>query len=158
MKLFLILLIILNLNSFASSELQWVDEQIEAIKPPRIGVSDELLKSLKNPFIFLNSENISISEKKGTTREKKSYTTKKVYSKSKKPKRKPKIYYTDKNFTLNAIMNRSALINSQWYKIGAKVLGYTVYSIKAQSVILKRKNRQIILSTKSDIKNLNFNK
>ena len=39
----------------ADETLSWVDKQIEAIKPPRVSVSDSKLSLLKDPFIFQKS-------------------------------------------------------------------------------------------------------
>jgi len=161
--------IFLTIISLHANELQWVDEQINAIKPPRSGLSETVLLSLKDPFIFLNStKDINISKKtilipkikvkKKITKISKK-TIKKVKPKKLKIKKiKQKVYYTSKYITLNAIMNNSALINNRWYKIGSKVSKFTLKSISASSIVLIRKNVKLILSTKSNFKKLNFKK
>jgi len=45
------LLILLIAAQLFSNELTWVDEQVEAIKPARIGVSQKEISKIKDPFI-----------------------------------------------------------------------------------------------------------
>ncbi|MEA3229099.1 MAG: hypothetical protein U9P38_08530 [Campylobacterota bacterium] len=157
----LIFPLIFFISSLYANELAWVDKQIEAIKPPRVGVSNELLLSLVNPFIFFKESNSTedIVGIKDITPQKK-IIPKKIDKKRRytKKRTKPRTYYSYKGVTLHAIMNKSALINSKWYKIGEKILGFKIKSITRTSVILIRKKKTLILSTKSKIKTLNFKK
>jgi len=132
---------------YAANELAWVDEQIEAIKPPRIGLSSDEIVKLKNPFIFLRTQ-----EKK----EKVSKNTKTTPVKSyKKRWRSTKRY---KGLTLEAVLNKSVLINGKWYKLGEKVYGYTITKINAKTVELRKYKRTKILSTKSKKSNIKLSK
>jgi len=152
MKLFI--LILFGLISIYANELQWVDEQIDAIKPPRSGLASTVLLSLKDPFVFLNKPEI-----KTTPIKKIVIPQKKVIHKHKKYKKRVtpiKVYYKSRYLTLNAIMNSSALINTQWYKVGEKVGSFKLTSISPTSVVLMKKAVKLILSTKSQIKTLNF--
>lgn len=133
----LFLLFTLNLHS---DELQWVDKQIEAIKPPREGVSDANISLLKDPFGFENPE--SSNKPKSATKGSKS-------SKYKSSNRYRK-------YILKTIINKSAMINGKWYKIGDKIGLYTLSEVNRTSVTLTYKNKKLILSTVSKNKNLKF--
>ena len=145
-KLFLTSTLLLTSVLF-SNELAWVDEQIEAIKPPRSGMSTRALNSLKNPFIHLKKE----EDKKNPT----SYSIAKTNAKStiaKNEKIKKKSV-----LTLSLIMNNSAMINDLWYKKGDKINGYTLTELTPKSVLLVKNKKKLLLSTKSSSKNLKFN-
>ena len=53
MKKSLTLFILTFYIQLFANELSWVDDQVEAIKPPRSGASSQLLRAAENPFIFL---------------------------------------------------------------------------------------------------------
>jgi len=151
----IILLSCLLLTSLFSDELAWVDKQIEAIKPVRSGVDLKKLKKLKDPFIFL-SENHYRDYKKDR-RKVKTYTVlpshqKKIYKKRKKHS----LVYVNLKVSLDAIMNKSALINGRWYKVGNSVKGFKVVKITSNSVILVKDNKRAILSIKAKVKKFNI--
>ena len=54
-KLTILLLLVLSTTLF-SDELSWVDEQVEAIKPPRHGILRRDISKLRDPFIFLSAK------------------------------------------------------------------------------------------------------
>jgi len=58
---------------------------------------------------------------------------------------------------LEAILNKSALINGKWYKEGEKVYGYKLEKVKLKSILLTRGKKQLLLSTMSKSNNLKFN-
>ena len=147
MKKFLILTLLLFTTQLLANELAWVDEQIEAIKPPRTGIATRDISKLKDPFIFLSPGK---KKKKGRS----SYRSYKKYSKS--PAKKQVQKYSSK-LSLEAILNKSALINGKWYKEGEKVYGYKLEKVNLQSIVLTRGKKQILLSTVSKSKNLKFN-
>jgi len=126
--------------SLYSNELKWVDEQIEAIKPPRTGMDTSILSNIKDPFLFL------IKEEKREPSPTDSLVTIPIESVKKAPQR----------LTLSLILNNSALINDTWYKKGDRVNGYQLAQITPKSVLLTKKNKQLLLSTKSSNKNINF--
>jgi hypothetical protein len=138
--LFPIIFLLFTIN-LSSDEVQWVDEQIKAIKPPREGVSDANISRLKDPFIF---KNVS-SSKNGVATVAKS--SKSLKYKSVKKYRK---------LILKTIINQSAMINGKWYKINDKVGYYTLSEIKRTSVTLSYKSKKLILSVASKNKNLKF--
>jgi len=126
-----IIFLLLSLSiSLFSTELQWVDEKVNSILPDRFGINTKDLDDLKDPFITLNKKNI-IQKKVIHTKRRSNYKTKK------------------KHFNLSAIMNKSALINGSWYKLGETIQGYKIFSIKNTLVILRKGKNILNLTTKS---------
>lgn len=144
MKTFFITMVLLLTVNLSSNELSWVNEQVEAIKPPRIGMKSRELSILKDPFIFLN-RNKTTSTKKS----KRSSTSKKVVSST--------VVKKKSSLSVTMLMNSSAMINGKWYKVGDKINGYNVSKIDSKSVLLTKKKKKLLLSTNSKNKNLNFN-
>ena len=144
MKFFLIILFLLLSINLYSNELTWVDEQIKAIKPPRKGVSTFLVSKLQDPFVAINKT------KKKRKRKSSSYKT------PGKKKTLASKLVTKKKFTLNAIMNNSALIDNIWYKIGGTVKGYKLTKVDKTFVILTKGKNKLLLSTNSKNQNLKF--
>jgi hypothetical protein len=143
-KLFLPLL--LATVSYASSELKWVDEQIEAIKPARVGLNKQDIAPLKDPFILL----VKKEEKKEVKKAKK-VTSKYLYKK--------RVHKKSYSFKLEAIMNKSALINGKWYKEGSPLYGgYSLLKVGTKSVVLKKGSKRRTLSTVTKNQNLKFKK
>jgi len=134
-----ILLFLLSTQLFAKSELSWVDEQVAAIKPPREGISNQVISKLKSPFIFLHKT--KVASQKATT-------STKIYKRTRR--------YSS-HFRLEAILNKSALINGRWYKEGVKVHGYRLKKVNLRSILLTRGKKEILLTTLSKNKNLKFN-
>lgn len=151
MKTILIIATTLFLSgTICATELSWVDEQIEAIKPPRKSVK---IRGINDPFVFLRKNK---AEKKGAKAGKRrassSAGTKKASSKSSIVADKIKV----KRFDLSTIINSSAMINGSWYKKNAKIKGYTVIEVAKTSVTLKKGDKKLILSTNSKTPNLKF--
>ena len=141
--------LVLNISA---NELNWVDEQIEAIKPPRKGVDNKTIKNLKDPFVFLKEK---ITTKKNTT--KKTITTRYITkSYAKRIFTKQKIKKRDVTFVLEAIINNNALINKKWYKMGQKVDNYTIKEVNPTQVILLKGSKHITLSTDTQNTTLKF--
>ena len=149
MKILLILISFLLLN-LQSNELEWVDKQVEAIKPPRSGMDLETISKLHDPFIFVVKEKVAVKEKTVTSSTKKS--SKKVYRRYHKAKRR----YRKVKFNLSITMNKSAMINRKWYKVGDTINGYKISNIELSTVTLVKNNKTLLLSTDSK-KNLNIN-
>ncbi len=139
--------VLLSLN-LSSNELEWVDEQIEAIKPPREGISESEIASLKDPFIFLKK-----TDTKSTAVD---ATTPTVFTAEATDSPKIKVLPQKKKFILDAIINKSALINGKWYRISDKIDDYTVSRIDTTSITLSKKGKEEILSTSSKNLNLKF--
>lgn len=116
-------------------ELAWVDEQIQAILPSRIGVADGFINSLRDPMKFkkaippMNAGNKLLAPPKlGSTL----------------TLAQPKV--VEEPLRLLAIMNKSVLINGKWYKVGQNVRNFTLTEIKDHSVLLSgAKGQKLIL-------------
>jgi hypothetical protein len=146
MKKIILTLLLLVSSHLLANELSWVDEQIEAIKPPRKGISMHEISKIKDPFIFLHA-------KKRKKRVHSSYRSSRTYSK----KSSPQVMRYSSKLLLEAILNKSALINGKWYKEGEKVYGYKLEKVKLKSILLTRGKKQLLLSTMSKSNNLKFN-
>ena len=125
------------------SELSWVDEQIEAIKPPRKGVSYRAISGLRDPFIFLEKnktkkKKVQKSAVPGVVPKSSTAAIKSTQSKKKT---------THKNLKLQAVLNNSALINGRWYKLGQSVWGYKIIKVTLSEVTLKKEGRKPIVLT-----------
>ena len=144
MKKLLIIASIFLSSSLFCNELAWVNEQVEAIKPARKGMSLRTLASTEDPFVFLKKVK---TEKKASAP---SRTTTSAASKQSTKKSKQRL-------TLSLIMNNRAMINNTWYKKGDTVNGYKVKEIDFKSVLLTKKKKKLLLSTKSSNTNLKFN-
>jgi len=154
MKTFFIIMTILLTVSLSSDELAWVDEQVEAIKPPRTGMKSRELSIVKDPFIFLKKNRIDEAKNKnGIRRARVASTPNRAATSSNVKKVKPK----KKSLSVTMLMNSSAMINGKWYKVGDTVNGYKVSKMDSTSVLLTKKSKKLLLSTNSKNKNLNFN-
>jgi len=147
-NLSLLLLFFLSIHLVAD-ELKWVDEQIQAIKPPRNAISQAKINATEDPFIFLNKK---VSTKTTTRKTAKSTRKKNTLHKASKKETSQ----TTGTFSLDAIINTSALINGQWYKLNSKIGKYTLSSIHASNVILSYKKKKLTLSTRSKTRKLKF--
>ena len=116
MKTLLSILILTSGILFANANTDWVDGQIEAIKPPRSGVSHASINSIKNPFIYVYPE----SDK----------------AEADTSGKKPEATEGPAPLRLSAVMNNTALINGTWYQTNDKVRGYTLAKIAPDSVLL----------------------
>ncbi len=138
-KLTIILLLLLSTQLF-SNKFVWIDEQIEAIKPPRKGINSKKILKLKDPFIYLRKKR----------RKKNIYRSRKHSGSKRAPVYTPKI-------SLVATLNKSALINGKWYREGEKVYGYKLEKVNPKTVLLTKGKKQLLLSIASKSKNLKFN-
>ena len=150
MKTLLTIPLFLLSTCLFSNELSWVDEQVEAIKPPRSGMSKQSLNRINDPFIFLKK---NIKDEKG----KKKASATRVASTNKNTAQKVRIKKQKQVLTLSAILNNSAMINEKWYKKGDTVNGYKLQEVHSKSVLLTKKKKKLLLSTRSISKNLKFN-
>ena len=154
MKTIIITLSILLSTSLLSDELSWVDEQVQAIKPSRTGMKSRNVSKLKDPFIFLaknrGKDDIKTVAAKKVTDTKASAATAEV-----QPKR---VNSVNKILSLGVIMNNSAMISGNWYKIGDLINGYKVSEVTNNAVLLTKNKKELLLSTKSISKQLKFQK
>jgi hypothetical protein len=122
----------------SDKELAWVDEQIMAILPTRVGVPEGSINSLRDPMKMKNAapilkpgSNLLAPPKLGVLSQ-------------------PKI--VEEPLRLLAIMNKSVLINGKWYKIGDSVRNFSLSEIKPNSVLLigKKDQKLILFLTKQN--------
>ena len=138
MKNLYLLFTLLVTTQLFCQELAWVDEQIEAIKPERIGVSQKEISKINDPFIFLHKTNYAKLTKK---RKEISPATYSAYKKVTK--------HRAMHLRLEAILNKSAMINGKWYKQGISIYGYKLKKVNRESILLIHKNKKLFLSTRN---------
>ncbi len=154
MKIYILIALSLLANGANANELDWVNKQIEAIKPPRSGLKSATVNLVEDPFIFLKKnrpedKSKSKSKSKNATVKRSSTNSKGVASNKIVVKKKMKL-------SLTAIMNKSALINGKWYKLGESLSGYKLSKVNSMSVLLTKTGKKLVLSTRSINKNLKF--
>lgn len=153
-KSFTILALLVSSSLFCD-ELAWVDEQIEAIKPPRTGLSHKSLSLIKDPFIFLKKNRGKEEEKVALKAQRSSRPPTSTLSKSKKIAKKVKV--NNEVLHLSLIVNKKAMINEHWYSRGEKVNGYTLEEVHPTTVLLAKGKKRLLLSTRVINKNIKFN-
>ncbi len=119
-----------------NEELAKVDEQISAILPSRVGVSDGFINSLRDPMKMTKP---SLTAKPGSNllAPPKLGNTMGILA-------QPKVI--EEPLRLFAIMNKSVFISGKWYKIGESVRDFTLSEIKSNSVLLTgKKDQKLIL-------------
>lgn len=117
----------------SDQQLAWVDEQIRAILPTRIGVPDGYINSLKDPMkmkqalpTITSGSNLLAPPKLGSILA------------------QPKVI--EEPLRLLAVMNKSVLINGKWYKVGDNVRSYSLAEIRPNSALLSgKKDQKLIL-------------
>ena len=131
------LLLIFPLLAAAQStqpNLQWVDREVAAIKPPRKGVSPAKLVGIRDPFLAqLQLNQPPVTKKEGDT-----------------PLKKPVKPEEQKHMVLQAVFNKhTAMIDGKWCKTEDKVYGYVLREIGRDSVLLTKKKKRLRLSLKT---------
>ncbi len=106
--------------AFAQSdpELQKIDTLIEKIKIKRVGISNDEIKKLKDPF---------------------------YYDKEFRTERLKKIRKRGRYYRLYAVFNDKAKINGKWYKKGSKIGPYRLAKICGNCVKLVSPKRVLTL-------------
>jgi hypothetical protein len=127
----------MDVNQAHTGELGWVDEQIKAIIPSRVGISDQEINSLREPFKYKRDVNASDLSK---------YFTQKLHATVKTIPKLP--------LTVSLIINKKALIRERWYQVGDTIDTYAIKSIESTSVTLVNKKSVKVLSIKSDNSNI----
>lgn len=141
--------VILSTTLFAT-ELEWVDEQIEAIKPPRKGYA---ISGVGDPFIFLEKNKPKSKEKSARSS---APRAKVAAAKTLSATQKDEGVKKSGSFELSMIINSSALINGSWYKKSDVIGSYTISDICKDSVTLKKGDKELILSTVTKKQTLKF--
>ena len=150
----LTLSLILLTSLLSANDLAWVDEQVNAIKPPREGEINSNISKIEDPFIFLKKNSSGYDKKtKKYTKPKKSISSRSNYGSSLE-RRRPS--YRSSLFTLSMVINNSALINGKWFKVGDFVKRYKIVKITKSSVTLKQNSKIKVISTATHNNNLKF--
>lgn len=124
-------------QSQGDKELSWVDEQIKAILPARAGVADSYINALNDPIKYVSSSS------------NKSNTGLNLLAPPKlgiigSPLLVPKVI--EEPLKLQALFNKTALINGKWYRINDQVRNYSLSEIKFNSVVLNGpKDQKLVL-------------
>ncbi len=143
MKTLLITILLLITTTIVADELSWVDEQVQAIKPPRTGVSTSKINVLGSPFVFLKKGKEESTKKDSTVKKQSTPNSNSVSEHS-------------QALVLDAIINKSALINGKWYKEQEKVGKYTLSRVDRKIVVLKYEAKELFLSVEAKSKNIKF--
>lgn len=144
----------LSLSQLSANELAWVDEQVNAIKPSREGVTIQSVSQLSSPFVFL--EKNKPEKKEGDKKNSTASLAGKIVTSNSNSIETP-IQAVSKSLELNAILNKSVLISGNWYRLNETVQGYIVKTIEPKFVVLTKNGKELVLTTKSKNLNLKFN-
>lgn len=130
--LFLTSVVILCGTLHAEVDLSWVDTQIAAIKPKRIGIDERFIDTLKSPVLLIEKPaDVNLTASGETVI--------------------PQID-TEAPLKLFAIINQSALVNGTWLKVHDSFRDYKLKRIGSNHIVLANKDGKIelFLSEKSD--------
>lgn len=159
MKTLLIILSLLLSSLLASTELSWVDEQVQAIKPARDGMHKREFSQIKDPFIFLKKNRGDEDEEKKEMPNNKQITSiVKPHNIITKTITSSHTNSFKKGLTLEAVLNKSVMINGIWYKLRENVRGYTISDINRNSVLLTKNKKSLLLTTKTRNTKIKFQK
>ena len=111
-----------------------INQQIQEIKPPRIGVKSTDVLNTKSPFILLNA----VKDGKKTT-----------YAIKKSVKLKP--------LKMESAINKNVKINGKWYKEGDRVRQYTIVKVSSGEALLKSKKKELKLFQNQKNDKIQFN-
>ena len=128
--------LLLSIEAFATSDLKWVNEQVDAIKPSRTGISSNFISGLKDP---IKPEEVKKVKKKNSPT---------IITSTTKSSRELHL----KPLTLESIINKSAYINGKWYRENDQVRGKKITLISKNYVILqyKKKQTRLFINKKND--------
>ena len=115
---------------YAATDLKWVDEQVEAIRPARSGINNSYVDQLKDPIMLIKPK--EIVNKDGT-----------ISLSNALPQTVHKVHLQP--LTLESIINKSAYINGKWYTLNDKIRGKKITSIEKKYIVLKDKKKKIRL-------------
>jgi hypothetical protein len=101
---------------------------ISKIKEERVGISIDKLESTVNPFLV-----IKIKKEENLTKEEVPLI---------------KEVIVEPSYSLDAILNHAVFINKKWYKKGSKIGQYKLVYIGKNTVTLRSREKEKILSLK----------
>lgn len=125
-----------SVTAHDDKELTWVDEQIQAILPARVGVPEGYIASLRDPMKIKKPPVSPLGSSKLLA----------------PPKLGSNTIFVEEPLRLQAIINKTVLISGKWYKINDVVRNYTLTEIKNSSVLLtgKKEQKLILFLTKQN--------
>ena len=127
---------ITSVQPHEDKELAWVDEQIQAILPSRVGVPEGFINSLRDPMKMKKSLSVTSNGSKLLAPPKLGGGLAMLSQ--------PKI--VEEPLRLLAVINKTVLINGKWYKVGDSVRNFTLSEVKQNSVLLSgKKDQKLIL-------------
>lgn len=136
----------------SDKELAWVDEQIQAILPARIGVADGYINSLSDPIKYTSSKPAP------STGGIKLLPPPRLGGMPMLPGMPIVAKVVEEPLRLQGLMNKSALINGKWYRINDAVRSYTLAEIKPSSILLSgAKGQKLILFISKQNTNIKIN-
>ncbi|MDP3120911.1 MAG: hypothetical protein Q8N01_10885 [Sulfuricurvum sp.] len=137
------------LQAKSDKEVAWVDEQIQAILPSRIGVADGFINSLNDPIKYVS---LALKDGNGGI---------KLLAPPKLgglPSMPLVAQIVEEPLRLQGLMNKSALINGKWYRMNDAVRSYTLAEIKPDSILLSgSKGQKLILFISKQNTNIKIN-
>lgn len=146
------LLILLVFTNAYSNELQWVDEQIQAIKPPRAGIAVTEVQTLQNPFQKYTAQTLK-------TKVVKLNKTKPLKGAVASQKTNAAATFArPSGLNISTIINKAARINNKWYKQNDKVGRYKLIEVNKHDVILSYNGNKYLLSLLTKNKKIKINK
>jgi len=148
--------LLFSYTTLHANEVSWVDEQVDAIKPPRIGLKSGAASLVKDPFIFLNKSQKTTASSKSASTPTMADSIIPLGIVNSQTDTSLTQQETYKKLSVDAILNKSALIQGQWYKQDDTVQGYTIKSVHKTTIVLSKNNKDLILSTNSKNLNLKF--
>ena len=112
---------------WANTDLAWVDDQIEAIKPPRVGINNTIINALNDPIVkkIVKTSNLNLNSNKTAPL-----------------KGKISRNLAHKPLTLEAIINGSAYVNGNWYHLHDTVRGQKITAINEEYIILSKQKKE----------------
>lgn len=136
----------------SDKELAWVDEQIQAILPARVGVADGYINSLNDPIKYASSK--SLPGANGI----KLLPPPRLGSMPMLPVMPIVAKIVEEPLRLQGLMNKSALINGKWYHLNDAVRNFTLAEIKPNSILLSgAKGQKLILFISKQNANIKIN-
>jgi hypothetical protein len=148
--------LLFSYTTLHANEVSWVDEQVDAIKPPRVGLKTTTASLVKDPFIFLNKSQKTTASSKSASTPTMADSIIPLGIVNSQTDTSLTQQETYKKLSVDAILNKSALIQGQWYKQDDTVQGYTIKSVHKTTIVLSKNNKDLILSTNSKNLNLKF--
>ena len=133
--LVLFLFLLSSLSAIANNDfenkIKEYDKLFQQISEKRIGISNNKIDHIKNPFIMMGKKNIVVDGN---------------VTKSNKV-----------NYILNATFNNKAKINGTWYKLNSEINDFRVVKISNKSVIIKNEHsKKELFIRNSDVNKIKF--